>query len=326
MNHPLAEQDEAVSVSARSLIELRSAGEALLLPHTRIQAGDSGGYLSPHKGRGVEFEESRPYQPGDDVRNIDWRVTARTGRTHTKLFREERERPVLFSVDFRASMFFATRGAFKSVVAARTAALLAWSSHHHGDRVGGLLFSEDNHRELRPQRGKIAVLRLIRALVEFARWRGPVAPPPVMPLSSPLARLRRVARPGSLVFVISDFRLMDEGVERHLAQLARHNSVVLLAIHDPLEAELPPPGLYRLTDGERDALLDSADARVREHYREQYAGRVAQLHGLCRRYGLSFIPLQTNSDLTASLRGDLLRRPAVRPASNEAALAVGAGS
>lgn len=322
MNHPRPEQDEAVSVSARSLIELRSAGEALLLPDTRIRAGESGGYLSPHKGRGVEFEESRPYQPGDDVRNIDWRVTARTGRTHTKLFREERERPVLFSVDFRASMFFATRGAFKSVVAARTAALLAWSSHHHGDRVGGLLFSEENHRELRPQRGKAAVLRFIRALVEFSSWRGPAASPPIMPLSSPLARLRRVARPGSLIFVISDFRALDDGVERHLAQLARHNSVVLLAIHDPLEAELPPPGLYRLTDGHRDALLDSADARVREHYQTQYAERVAHLHGLCRRYGLSFIPLQTNSELTGCLRGDLLRRPAARPAVNDASATI----
>ncbi len=305
-----AEQSEAVSVSARSLIGLRDAGESLALPDARIRAGESGGYLSAYKGRGIEFEESRPYQPGDDVRNIDWRVTARTGRPHTKLYREERERPVLFCVDFRAGMYFATRGAFKSVMAARTTALLAWSSHHHGDRVGALLFSERSHREIRPQRGKAAVLGLIRELVAFAQWPGPASPPPVVPLSSPLARLRRVARPGSLVFIISDFRLLDEGVERHLAQMARHNSVVLISIHDPLEAELPPPGLYRLTDGHRDALVDCADPGLRQRYRARFTERQKHLRGLCRRYGMSLIPMATNADLMASLRNDLLRRAA----------------
>jgi len=306
---PSAEPSHAVTVSARSLIDLRAAAQGLGLPGTPIRARDSGDYLSAYRGRGIEFEESRPYQPGDDVRSIDWRVTARTGRTYTKLFREERQRPVLFCVDFRAAMYFATRGAFKSVVAARATALLAWSSHHQGDRVGGLIFSEDSHRELRPQRELAAILRLIRQLVAFAHWTGPSVPPPVaLPLSAPLSRLRRVTRPGSLVFIISDFRVLDPGVERHLARLARHNSVVLISIHDPIEAELPPPGCYRVTNARRDLLLDSTSAEARERYRARFAERQAELRGLCRRYGMSLIPVATDAELTASFRTDLLKR------------------
>jgi uncharacterized protein (DUF58 family) len=301
-----------VSVSARALIDLRAAAENLALPRTSIRTRGSGAYLSAYKGRGIEFDESRLYQPADDARTIDWRVTARTGKTHTKLYREERQRPVSFCVDFRAGMYFATRGAFKSVVAARVTALLAWNAHHHGDRVGGLLFSEDHHRELRPQRGRPAVLRLIRQLVTFGRWTGPFAPPPkAVPLSSPLSRLRRVTRPGSLSFVVSDFRVLDQDVERHLAQIARRGSVVLVAVYDPMEAQLPPPGLYRVTDGRRDVLLDSAAAETRELYHARFRERQEVLSGLCRRHGMSLIPLATDADLTATLRSDLLRRATV---------------
>ena len=121
--------NESVSISPATLIQLRQPGESLALPSVRIKAKQTGTYLSQYKGRGMEFEEHRPYQPGDDIRNIDWRVTARTGIPHTKVYREERERPVLFCVDYRRPMFFATRGVFKSVMAAKAAALLAWSSN-----------------------------------------------------------------------------------------------------------------------------------------------------------------------------------------------------
>lgn len=309
MSDPDAQTRDVVSVTTRSLLDLRALGESLGQVRTPIRSRESGDYRSAYRGRGVEFEESRPYRPGDDVRSIDWRVTARTGRTYTKLFNEERQRPVLFCVDFRAAMFFATRGAFKSLVAAKVAALLAWNSRYRGDRVGGLLFSEDNHRELRPQRELSALLALFRQLVEFGKWTEPSAPPTAaLPLSLPLGRLRRVTRPGSLVFIISDFRLLDGGVERHLASLARHNTVVLIAIHDPIEAELPPPGRYRVTDLRGELSLDSSSAEARARYRARFAERRDELRGLCRRYGLSLIPVSTDADLQASLGADLLRR------------------
>ena len=118
----------------------------------------------------MEFGESRPYQAGDDVRNLNWRVMARTGKPFAKLFREERERPVLIVVDLRANMHFATRGCFKSVNASRGAALLAWAAHHRGDRLGGLIFGDTAHRELKPRLGRRAALRSVHALAEHPDW------------------------------------------------------------------------------------------------------------------------------------------------------------
>ncbi|MBD3648896.1 MAG: DUF58 domain-containing protein, partial [Pseudomonadales bacterium] len=127
----------------------------------------SGLLTSSFRGRGVDFAEVRVYQPGDDVRSIDWRVTARTGTAHTKLFQEEKERPVLILVDQSHAMFFGSRIAFKSVIAAEAAALLAWTGLDRGDRVGGIVFSDRQHREIRPRRSKHSVLRLLNEINDF---------------------------------------------------------------------------------------------------------------------------------------------------------------
>ncbi|MFZ2172135.1 MAG: DUF58 domain-containing protein, partial [Methylococcaceae bacterium] len=132
---------ELISVSLKTLIDLAKPATSLNLHHLSIRSRQSGGYVSRFKGRGMEFDEARLYQPGDDIRSIDWRVTARTGKTHTKVYREERERPVFISVDNRPAMHFATRGVFKSVLAAKLAGLLAWTAQNHGDRIGGQIFT-----------------------------------------------------------------------------------------------------------------------------------------------------------------------------------------
>src|SRR5690606_32335945 len=129
-------------VTLERLIALKPAGESLKLTTPRVRALGAGGHLSAFKGRGVEFDESRPYQPGDDLRTMDWRVTARTGKAHTKVFREERNRPVIVWLDLRSSMLFGTRGVYKGVRAAEAAAIIAWSAVANGDRFGGLVFSE----------------------------------------------------------------------------------------------------------------------------------------------------------------------------------------
>ena len=153
--------DELVALQAADLsLDLRGRRKAL----TAV----AGQHRSSFRGRGIDFDEVRIYQPGDDVRNIDWRVTARTGRVHTKLFREERERPVYLVVDQRESMFFGTQKAFKSVVAARIAALLAWASRDHGDRIGGFLFNDRDVQELRPKEGKKGIQTFFRLLINHA--------------------------------------------------------------------------------------------------------------------------------------------------------------
>jgi len=301
------DQDEGVvRVSLAALIALHRAAESLALKPGRIRAQGSGGYHSPFKGRGMEFDEVRPYMQGDDVRILDWRVTARTGRPHTKLFREERERAVLLWVDLRSPMFFATRGAFKAVRAAQAAALLGWSAVRQGDRLGALIFSEQSHVELRPKRGKPPLLHLLRRIAEHAAWqtRTPARDPDAgaEALNQPLSRLRRVAQPGSLIILLSDFAQLNGQGSAHLVQLARHNDLILADIHDPLEAELPPPGHYRVSDGEHYLSVAAEDPRYRQRYRQRFAAQQEQLQQLCRRHGMTLLPLGTAEEPLGALQ------------------------
>ena len=167
----IPENASPVSVSQAGLIRLAGPARAIALDVLRVNSLQTGAYVSRFRGRGMEFDESRPYQPGDDPRSIDWRVTARSTTAYTKLFREERERPVFIAVDLRSSMHFATRGCFKSVSASRAAALLSWAAHHRGDRLGGLVFGDTTHRELKPRLGRQAALRFVHELATHPDWK-----------------------------------------------------------------------------------------------------------------------------------------------------------
>ena len=303
------ENSSAVSVGLAELVVLSNQAHQLQLRPRVIRARQGGQYISRMRGRGMEFDESRPYQPGDDVRNIDWRVTARTGKTHSKVFREERERPVLISVDARQTMFFATRGRFKWVQAARLAALLAWTTHQAGDRIGGEIFADDGFTEFRPRRGKQAVLRFVKSLADASVQQS--EPPAGFSMEKVFRRMRRTAHPGSLVIFISDFRGFDEASERQLARIARHNDVLLLHVYDWLEASLPRRGHYRLGDGSRILELDTGKANLRIRYQQQYQHRVARLQGLCRRLHMTWQQCATDDDPAAVLRS-IFGKEAVR--------------
>jgi uncharacterized protein (DUF58 family) len=297
-----------VSVGLRELILRKPAGERIKLSTPRINAVAAGGHLSPFKGRGVEFDESRPYQEGDDLRTMDWRVTARTGKPHTKVFREERNRPVLIWLDTGASMMFATRGAYKAVVAAHMAALIAWSAIANGDQLGGLVFNESGHEEQRPRLGRRAALQLLSLIVASPAWR---ERPGVRDAGAALAaldRLARVVRPGSLVFLLSDFMVLEPAFERRLRQLGSHSDVQLVQLYDPVEAELPPPGQYRITTGRQVHTIDTSDASVRERYRADFERRRAQLKALGRLPGLRFIPCASDDDPALVLMRQFARR------------------
>ncbi len=289
-------------VALSELVRLSGPAATLSLTPRTIRARQSGSYLAPVKGRGMEFDESRPYQPGDDVRDLDWRVTARTGRAHTKIYREERERPMHLWVDYRAPMWFATRGVYKAVFAAHTAALLAWCAVHHGDRVGGVIFSAHGHHELKPARGKAAVLRLLRHLVEPPAAQGPDPQRARTAAQHATARLRRVARPGSLVFLISDFRDLDPASLAHIRHLAHHNELFAILVHDPLEAELPPPGQYRFTDGHREFTLDTRDPATRRCYRRHHQERLQRLQAYARAHRIRFLNATTTDHPLELLR------------------------
>ncbi|MEL0081807.1 MAG: DUF58 domain-containing protein, partial [Gammaproteobacteria bacterium] len=231
---PTLSASERVDIQPAQLFALQHAARSLSLGAGNISAARGGSHLSRFRGRGMEYEESRRYQPGDDIRTIDWRVTARNGTTHTKLFRDERERPVLVWLDYRPSMHFATVGAFKSVIAARSMALLAWTALHNGDRVGGMIFNDNEHHEYRPLRGRKSMLAMLQAAGKQQDWR-PLEQPAAAPqsdqdtLEAALHRLQRLARPGSLLFLVSDFRGLsfhnDNPAKKLLSRLADHNEL-----------------------------------------------------------------------------------------------------
>jgi uncharacterized protein (DUF58 family) len=288
---------DLVSISLKTLIDLAKPASSLNLQHSQNRAQQSGSYVSRFKGRGMEFDEARLYQPGDDIRSIDWRVTARTGKTYTKVFREERERPVFISVDDRLTMHFATRGVFKSVLAAKLSGLLAWAAEHHGDRIGGQLFSEHDCYELKPQNGRHAVLRFLNVLVK-----PPKSVDKNFTLSQVLARLNQHARPGSLVYIVSDFRGINDESETHIAKLARHCEVVLIFIYDPLESSLPVKGRFKFTDEQRDIVVDAGDQKGLSDYHQRFTERLQRLESLAKKRGLAFIQCSTQDDPVQCLR------------------------
>jgi len=295
----------AISVDLPSLIRAREEARRLhLTPRGKVLATRSGGHLSRFRGRGMEFDESRVYQPGDDVRNMDWRVTARAGEAHVKLFREERERPVWLLVDQGPSMRFGTRVTFKSVLAARAAALLAWSGADRGDRVGGLVFDETRHHELRPAARSRGVLPLLRRLAEGPGTSGERG---LDGVSAAAQQLVRLVRPGSLVFLLSDFRGMSADTP-WLAKLAAGSELVLGLVSDPLEAHAPPPGSYAVTDGRNRGLLDTRQSRLRDGYDRRFADHLDLMEQLARRHRAHFIHLSTDRDPGDSLAKGLTPR------------------
>ncbi len=302
MAKPMDAEQRGATVSLKHLIKLRGRSRGLSLKAgKRVSSAMAGNYASSFRGRGMDFDESRAYQPGDDIRSIDWRVTARSGTTHTKVYREERERPVFFLIDNSPEMHFGTRSAFKSVIAAEITALLGWAATDNGDRIGGVVFSGDHHTELRPTGGQRGVLRLLKTLLDAPHS----AQGDPASVTHALARLRHVARPGSLIVLMSDYRHLDAEGERHLSYLTKHNDVLAFFIYDVMEQEMPRPGRYNVSNGQSVFAIDTGGAKQRKKYRQQFDQRRDYVHGLFRRQGVRLIDLATDEDVAQRLRREM---------------------
>jgi uncharacterized protein (DUF58 family) len=295
---------DGIHLTADELIALRPRCHALRLPMRQAAASAlAGAYRSRFRGRGVDFLESRNYQPGDDIRNMDWRVTARTGRPHTKVFQEERERPVLVVLDASPSLYFGTRRRLKSVSAGQMAAAVAWSAVRRGDRIGGFLFAPGRHRELRPAGGRRGAMRMIQGLVDWLQpERGSEGGAEV--LSKALERVRHTVRPGSLVIVISDFFSLDDGAERHLSRLRQHNDVIGCQVLDPAEYRLPE-GRYPITDGEQATVLDTGLAAARRRYRAMGQEHLSTARRMFQKHDCGWLVLHSDEDPVDVLGRDL---------------------
>ena len=250
----------------------------------------AGEYRSVFKGQGIEFAEVREYQPGDDVRAIDWNVTARMGRPFVKRFVEERELTVIFVVDLSASGTFGSIRRLKNEVATEVCALLAFSAIHNHDKVGLIAFTDCVEKVVPPAKGASHVLRLIRDLLSFTPHRARTD------IAAGMEYLGRVTTRRSVVFLISDF--LDAGFEQSVRVIGRRHDLIAVSVTDPCELRLPDAGLLELEDAEtgRPIQIDTASAGVRERYAQLGEARRGQVKALFRTMGIDQIEILTGRD------------------------------
>lgn len=277
----------------RDLIALRARVQAWP-PPLRGSAGLSGVATSPFRGRGMEFAETRLYANGDDVRHMDWRVTARTGKAHTKLFHPERERVTLLIADTTSGLYFGTRGCFKSVQAARAAALVAWAAQRSGDRIGML---RGSHREgpVAPAAGVRGVLRVLDAA---ARW---YERPPAddAGLADAFVAAARLLRPGARVVALIDPHTLTSLGDAALAAMGAHHELLFVLLTDPIETQ-PPRAPLPVASGGLRARMDLGDAADHARWQARFADELQAGRARLQRFGIRSHVLAT-TDAVESL-------------------------
>ncbi|MFT4906961.1 MAG: hypothetical protein ACI978_001036 [Oleispira sp.] len=296
-------------ISTDNLVAIRHLAKLLPIHKQKKVLNEMAGvHTSNLRGRGVDFSEVRGYQAGDDIRAMDWRVTARTQTPHIKVFREERERPVMVVCDLRSSMFFGTQHAFKSVLAADITSLLSWSALNNGDRIGALLFDDHHETDIRPKPGRKQVMHVLHELSQFKP--APANTTAIMnATTSRLADMcrhtRRVSRPGSTIYFISDWQDFDTDCERQLHQISKHNDVVAINIFDAFEENILPLGSYPLTDGKQRLQLECYSKAQGLEHQQAFQQRQQELKQRTLKLGVPLINLQAQNDIITELRKGL---------------------
>jgi uncharacterized protein (DUF58 family) len=305
-----------VVAALEALVRLRDAARDVdFLPRQPSRSLLAGRRASKLRGRGMDFEELRAYVPGDDVRRMDWRVTARLGKPYVRSYREERDRPLLLLVDQRSSMFFGSGAKLKSVAAAELAALAAWRTLARGDRVGALLFGDQRQWAFRPARSAAQVQRICEGLTQSTRaLLAPAAPPTADAFAEALRAAARLAGHDALLLLVSDFRDLSPDALALLQRVRSHNDLLLVWVTDPLEKSLPDLGSLPVTDGRRRASLPAGDAAFRRAFAAEFAAERARFQEFALRSGGIGFELSSDQDPAERLREVLGRRlPAGAP-------------
>ncbi len=295
MYRPQAEPhavDETEALSQELFQKIKSIQIRTQRLVTDVMAGE---YESAFKGRGMEFEDVREYQPGDDIRHIDWKVTARTGTPHVKRHREERELTVMLMVDVSSSSSFGTAGKLKSEVAAEVAAILAYTAIRSHDRVGLIIFSDRIERYIPPKKGRAHVWRVIREILGFRPSRRNTD------LDGALEFLSRISRRKAVVFLLSDF--LDEGWADRLRIASRRHDLTAVPVLDPRERELPDVGLLELEDAEtgETILVDTRDKNLSNGFRLLTRDDRRARDETFRSSGVGEIPIRTDENYVDSI-------------------------
>ncbi|MBO6895429.1 MAG: DUF58 domain-containing protein [Roseibium sp.] len=299
------EQDTRVRVDLAHLRGFEGKARSLrFLPAQPAGSVLNGRHASRLRGRGLNFEELRGYLPGDDPRTIDWKVTARTGKAHVRVYSEERDRPVLLVVDQRMTMFFGTRLNMKSVTAAEAAALTAFRVLDQGDRVGGLVFGDDYVAEVRPKRSQTARDQFLSTLVKANQELSANNPGTEDPqtLNRVLGMVARAAPRNHLVVVFSDFDGIDRSSERLVGQISRHNDLILCPVTDPISSEIPKDLKVVVSDGDLQVELDTTSKDTHARLSEFATGRLAGVLLWQHKFGVPVMPLSSGEDTVTQIR------------------------
>jgi len=301
-----------VRVSLAHLRSLEGAARGLtFLPRQPARSVLNGQHASRLRGRGLNFEEMRDYLPGDDIRSIDWKATARTGSPHVRVFTEERDRPALLVVDQRMSMFFGTRLNMKSVTAAEAAAIAAFRILSVGDRVGGIVFGDEETSEIVPKRSRRTVFAVLEAVSRMnlgLHADKPVEPAPGQ-FNDVLKRVSRIAGHDNLVLVFSDFDGIDENTRRRLDNIAAHNDLLLFLVFDPAAEHIEPGQRDVIGDGRLQAEVDLSSEATREAMSGFSRDRLERIRAWQPEINLSVLPLSAGRETLPQIR-ELLGRAA----------------
>lgn len=305
MDKQLSPYSDGVNLCLDELLYFKQHAIHWLPPAKSLWSQVLGQHQSKQLGRGMDFAEVRQYQAGDDVRSIDWRVTARTGKPHTKLFTEEREKPIILYIDLSASMRFGSKLMFKSVLAAHMASLIAWLSVAQKDRVGAIIDTGNQLTELKPSSRNQGPLAMIQNLVKLHQN---ILLDPADIRSNDMNEgfhaLNRLCPKGSEVVIISDFLRFSEQNQLLISRLRSHNQVRLVQISDPLESGITDyRGVEQVSDKRSTMWVDFSSRKVRNQIAAAFESKQHQLKSLSHSHGLSFTCLSTQKSLLQQLSG-----------------------
>jgi uncharacterized protein (DUF58 family) len=297
--------DTRIHVSLAHLRSLQAAASGLsFLPRQPSASLLNGRHASRLRGRGLNFEEMRDYLPGDDIRSIDWKATARTGKPHVRVFTEERDRPALLVVDQRMSMFFGSQLNMKAVTAAEAAAITAFRVLNASDRVGGIVFNDDSQVDIAPRRSERTVFALLESIVQMNSAlnadKTVVAAP--ASLNGVLGSVARIAHHDHLIIVFSDFDGIDDTTHRRLSGIAAHNDVLLVLVYDPMAERIEPGSQTVIGDGHMQAEIDLGSASIRDAVSGYTRGRLEEIHGWQATINLSVLPLSSGEETLPQMR------------------------
>ena len=311
------ERDRRVYADLDELVRLQFEAQGFsFLPQQPLHSVLHGRHASRLRGRGLNFEELRGYLPGDDIRNVDWKATARTGKPQVRVYTEERDRPVWLLVNQRQSMFFGSRDRMKSVTAAEAAALAAWRVLGAGDRVGTMVYDDADIATFRPQRSRDQVMRVLGAVVEKNHRLHADSAQPADPaiINEVLRRLLPLARHDGLVCLIGDGSGVDDETTRLITRLNAHNDCIVLMIYDPVEARLPRAGRLTASDGERWLSFNSSARRLQRDFAEDFQDRLKRLEAISRKRAIPLLPVSTAEPVARQVRSLLGHHGAPRRA------------